>query len=105
MGIKYKIRKNDNVEIITGKDRGKTGRVLRLDKDNGRVFIEGRNMVKKAMKQKKQNQKGGIVEIEAAIDISNVMILCKKCGKTRLGNKIIEKDKKVRICKKCGDEI
>jgi large subunit ribosomal protein L24 len=104
MGIKYKIKKNDNVEIITGKDRGKTGRVLRLDKENGRVYIEGRNMVKKAMKQRKQNQKGGIVEIEAAIDISNVMILCKKCGKTRLGNKI-EKDKKVRICKKCGDEI
>ena len=104
MGIKYKIKKNDNVEIITGKDQGKTGRVLRLDKLNGKVYIEGRNMVKKAMKQQKQNQKGGIVEIEAAIDISNVMVLCKKCGKTRLGIKIA-KDKKLRICKKCGDEI
>lgn len=104
MSVKYKIKKNDNVEIICGKDRGKTGRVLRIDKVNGRVFIEGRNMAKKAMKQRKQNQKGGIMKIEAAIDISNVMILCKKCGKTRIGYKLGE-NKKSRICKKCGDEI
>lgn len=104
MAVKYKIKKNDNVQIVSGKERGKTGRVLRIDTAKGRVYIEGRNMVKKAMKQRKQNQKGGINEIEAAIDISNVMFLCKKCGKTRLGYKI-ENDKKIRICKKCGEEI
>jgi len=104
MNIKYKIKKNDTVEIVNGKDSGKTGRVIKINKEKGRLFVEGRNMVKKAMKQRKQNQKGGIVSIEGSIDISNVMILCKKCGKTRIGYKI-EQDKKHRICKKCGEEI
>lgn len=104
MNSKLKIKKNDTVAIITGKEQGKTGRVIKIDKEKGRIFVEGRNMVKKAMKQKKQNQKGGIVPIEGSIDISNVMIVCKKCGKTRIGFKV-ENDKKHRICKKCGEEI
>jgi len=104
MSVKFKIKKNDTVEIISGKAKGSKGRVIRIDKDKGRVYIEGQNLVKKAMRQKKQNQKGGIVEVEAPIDISNVMILCKKCGKSRIGYKI-ENDKKMRICKKCGDEL
>ena len=61
-------------------------------------------MVKKAMRQKKQNQKGGIIEIEAPIKISNVMILCKKCGPTRINMKITD-DQKMRICRKCGEEL
>jgi large subunit ribosomal protein L24 len=104
MSVKFKIKKNDTVEIISGKAKGNKGRVIRIDKDKGRIYIEGQNMVKKAMRQKKQNQKGGIVEVEAPIDISNVMIICKKCGKSRIGYKI-ENDKKMRICKKCGDEL
>jgi len=104
MNTKFRIKKNDTVEIVNGKEKGKSGRVIKIDKEKGRLFVEGKNMVKKAMKQKKQNQKAGINSIEASIDISNVMILCKKCGKTRIGYKISD-DKKLRICKKCGEEI
>jgi len=102
--VKYKLKKNDQVKIIAGKNIGNTGRILKVNKADGTVIIEGQNMVKKAMRQKKQNQKGGIVEIEAPIRISNVMIMCKKCGPTRI--KIEKKnDKKMRMCKKCGEEL
>ena len=79
-GVKYKIRKNDQVQVMAGKDRGKAGRVLRVDRDRGRVVVEGLNMVKKAIRPKGQNQKGGISSVEAALAISNVQIVCKKCG-------------------------
>ena len=102
--IKYKLKKNDQVKIIAGKNIGNTGRILKVDKAKGTVIIEGQNMVKKAMRQKKQNQKGGIVEIEAPVKISNVMILCKKCGPTRIGIKNTD-SQKIRMCKKCGEEL
>lgn len=102
--VKYKLKKNDQVKVITGRNIDKTGRILKVDKANGKVIIEGLNMVKKAMRQKKQNQKGGIVEIEAPVSISNVMILCKKCGPTRIGFKKTDAQK-MRICKKCGEEL
>lgn len=102
--IKYKLKKNDQIKIIAGKNIGSTGRILKVDKSNGTVIIEGRNMVKKAMRQSKQNQKGGIIEVEAPIKISNVMILCKKCGPTRIGIQFKD-DQKMRICKKCGEEL
>ena len=102
--VKYKIKKNDQVQIMAGKDRGKSGRVLRVDRDRGRVVVEGLNMVKKAMRPRGQNQKGGISTVEAALAISNVQILCKKCGPTRIGLRM-EKDDKVRFCKKCGGEL
>ena len=100
----YKIKKNDQVQIMAGKDRGKSGRVLRIDRDRGKVMIEGLNMVKKAIRPRGQNQKGGISSIEAALAISNVQILCKKCGPTRIGLRM-EKDQKVRFCKKCGEQL
>ena len=103
-GVKYKIRKNDHVQIMAGKDRGKSGRVLRVDRDRGRVVVEGLNMVKKAIRPKGQNQKGGISAVEAALAISNVQIVCKKCGPTRLGQRT-EKGEKVRFCKKCGEQL
>jgi large subunit ribosomal protein L24 len=102
--VKHKIKKNDQVQIMTGKDRGKSGRVLRIDRDRGKVMIEGLNMVKKAIRPRGQNQKGGISSIEAALAISNVQILCKKCGPTRIGLRT-EKDQKVRFCKKCGEQL
>ena len=102
--IKYKIKKNDQVKIITGKDRGKTGRVLRIDKEKGRVVVEGLNMVKKAIRPKKKNQKGGITSVEAPLHVSNIMIVCKKCGPTRIGYQF-ENDQKVRLCKKCGEQL
>jgi large subunit ribosomal protein L24 len=102
--VKYKIKKGDQVQIIAGKDSGKTGRVLKIQRDSGRAVIEGLNMVKKTVKPKAQGEKGNIIEIEAAIDLSNVQVLCKKCGPTRVGIKV-NRDSKVRVCKKCGEAL
>jgi large subunit ribosomal protein L24 len=102
--LNYKIKKNDQVQITAGKDRGKSGRVLRVDRERGRVVVEGLNMVKKAIRPRGQNQKGGISSVEAALAISNVQILCKKCGPTRIGLRV-DKQQKVRFCKKCGGEL
>ena len=102
--MKTKLKKGDQVQIITGKDKGKTGRVLRIDRITNRVIVEGLNMVKKTKRPKNQNDKGGIIEIEAPLAISNVMILCKKCGVTRVGFKTDE-GKKIRVCRKCGEAL
>lgn len=101
---KIKLRKDDNVQIIAGKDKGKTGRIIKILREKQRVIVEGANIVKKAMKRKSQQDRGGIVEVEAAIHISNVMIVCKKCGPTRIGYKM-DGDNKQRICKKCGEAL
>lgn len=101
---KYKLRKEDLVQVIAGKDKGKQGKVVKLDREKGRVIVAGVNMVKKAMKKRKQTDRGGIVEIEAALQISNVMIVCKKCGPTRIGYKI-EGEAKKRVCRKCGEAL
>ena len=101
---KFKLRKEDTVQIITGKDKGKRGRILKIIRDKDRVVIEGANMVKKAMKKKNQQDRGGIVEIPAAIHSSNVAIVCKKCGPTRIGYKI-DGDNKIRVCRKCGEAL
>ncbi|HAK46988.1 MAG TPA: 50S ribosomal protein L24 [Spirochaeta sp.] len=104
MMVKYKIKKDDTVKVVCGKDKGKTGKVVKVDSDKGRIIIQGINIVKKAQKPKSQNDKGGIISVEAAMDISNVMVVCKKCGPTKIGIKADGKDK-ARICKKCGDTI
>jgi large subunit ribosomal protein L24 len=101
---KFKIKKEDTVQVITGKDKGKRGRVLRILRDKDRVLVEGVNIVKKAKKKRKQQDRGGIVEIEAALHSSNLMIVCKKCGPTRIGFKQ-DGSEKVRICKKCGEAL
>lgn len=101
---KFKLKKEDTVQIIAGKDNGKRGRILKILRDKDRVVIEGANIVKKAMKRKSQQDRGGIVELEAPIHISNVMIVCKKCGPTRIGYKL-EGEAKVRVCKKCGEAL
>jgi large subunit ribosomal protein L24 len=102
--VKYKLKKDDLVQVIAGKEKGKSGKILKIDREKGKVLVAGLNMVKKAKKPRRQGEKGGIVDIEAPIDISNVMIVCKKCGPTRIG---IEGtgDKKVRKCKKCGEVL
>ena len=102
--IKYKLRKEDLVQVITGKDKGKQGKILRIDREKGKVIVAGVNMVKKAMKKKNQQDRGGIAEIEAALHISNVMIVCKKCGPVKIGYKI-EGDTKKRVCRKCGEVL
>jgi large subunit ribosomal protein L24 len=101
---KIKIRRDDQVQVVAGRDRGKKGRVLSVDREKGRVVVEGLNMVKKAMKKKKQTDRGGIIEIEAALQVSNVMIVCRKCGPTRIGYKLAE-GSKVRVCRKCGEAL
>ena len=102
--VKYKLKKDDLVQVTTGKEKGKSGKILKIDREKGKVLVAGLNMVKKARKPRRQGEKGGIVDIEAPIDISNVMIVCKKCGPTRIG---IEGtgDKIVRKCKKCGEVL
>jgi len=98
--VKYKLKKGDQVKLIAGKDKGKTGTILKVDRENGRVIVDGLNIVKKTMKPRQQGEKGSIVEIEAPIHISNVMIMCPKCGPVKVGVRK-DGDNKVRFCKKC----
>src|SRR5512138_3281647 len=102
---RIKLRKNDTVQVISGRDKGKTGRVVRIDREKMRAVVEGLNMVKKAVKQRKQNQKAGITSVEAALSLSKIMIVCKKCGPTRIGFAIDEQGAKKRVCRKCGGEL
>jgi len=102
--VKTKLKKGDQVQIIAGKDKGKKGRILRIDRITDRVIVESLNMVKKTQRPKNQNDKGGIIEIEAAIAASNVMVICKKCGPTKLGTKV-DGTKKIRVCRKCGEAL
>ena len=97
------IRRNDNVVVITGKDRGKRGRVLKVVPATNRLVVEGVNFIKRHTKPNPQRQvKGGVVEREAALHASNVQLVCPECGKpTRLGRKILGDGRKVRICRKC----
>ena len=101
------IRKNDNVVVTTGKDRGKRGRVLRVVPDKNRLVVEGVNIIKRHTKANPQKQiKGGVVEREAPLHASNVQMVCPECGKpTRLGRKLLEDGRKVRICRKCNEVV
>jgi len=101
---KIKLKKEDTVEVIAGKDKGKRGRILKILRDKDRVVVDGVNIVKKAQKRRKQSDRGGIIEIEAAIHCSNVAVVCKKCGPTRIGYKI-EGEAKTRVCRKCGEAL
>jgi large subunit ribosomal protein L24 len=101
---KIKLRKNDTVKVMTGREKGKTGRVVTIDRVKMRAVVEGLNMVKKAVKQKKQNQKAGITSIEAPLALGKLMIVCKKCGPTRIGYLVSESGKK-RVCRKCGGDL
>ena len=104
MEKKFKIHKDDTVQVIAGKDKGKTGNVVRVVPAKNAVIVSGINIVKKAMKKRSQQDQGGIVEIEAPLNIQNVAIVCKKCGPTRIGYKL-DGDKKLRVCRKCGETL
>lgn len=100
-----RIKKNDKVKVIAGKDAGKVGKVLEVLKAKDKVLVEGVNMMKKHTRPKKEGEKGQRVEIAVPIDVSNVMLICPFCKKeTRVGYKI-EADKKYRVCKKCQKNI
>lgn len=102
--MKAKIKKDDTVKILTGKDKGKTGRVIKVNSEDGMVIVQGLNMVKKAVKRKSQQDKGGIIEVEAPIHISNVAVVAKNGQASRVGYKV-ENGKKVRIAKKSGEVL
>jgi len=103
---KLHIKKNDTVVVLAGEDKGKTGKVLKVLVDKNRALVEGVNMVSKSTKPSAKNPQGGIVKQEAPIHISNLSLIDPKSGKaTRVGIKVTEDGKKVRIAKKSGEEI
>ncbi len=103
---KCQIRKDDKVKIIAGKDKGKIGKVLKLFKKKNRLIVENINMVKIHSKPSASNKQGGIVEREAPIDASNMMLMCNKClTPVRIKFRELEDGKKVRICRKCSELI
>ncbi len=100
---KVRLRVNDQVEVITGKDRGRVGKILKIDSKNERVTVERINMIKRHMKPVDAQRPGQIVEREASVHISNLMLICPECTKTvRTGKKILEDGGSVRVCKACG---
>ena len=101
---KVHVKKDDQVVILSGKDKGKNGKVLAVSPKEGKVIIEGCNMVTKHVKPKQMGQTGGIVKAEGAMYASKVMLVCPKCGKpTRLAHKILSDGTKERLCKHCGE--
>jgi len=103
---KLHVKKDDKVTVLTGKDRGKTGMVLKAIPESNRVIVEGVNMIKKHQKPSGMDQQGGIIEMEAPIHVSNVMLVCPSCKEaSRTGKKVLEDGTKVRYCKKCNQTI
>jgi len=101
-----RIKKDDKIMVITGKDKGKTGRILEIFPQRNKALIEGVNIVKKAQRPTQQDQKGGIIEVERPIHMSNIMLIDKKTNKpSRFGVKILKDGKKERISKKSGEVI
>ena len=100
-----KIKKGDNILVISGKDKGKAAKIIKSFPKDAKVLIEGVNLRSRHVKPRKQGEKGQIVRVPVPMDISNVKIICPKCGKAaRLGYKV-ENDKKFRVCKKCHSEV
>ena len=102
----HQLRKDDQVEVLSGKDKGRVGKILRVDPKNNKAIVEKVNMVKRHTKPNPANQQGGIIDKEAMLDLSNLKLICPKCTKTvRLGRKVLDDGSKVRVCKKCGDAV
>jgi len=102
---KCKIKKGDIVMVITGEDKGKTGKVIEVISKESRIRVEGVNIVKRAVRKSQQYPQGGFVEFPAPIHISNVKLVCPKCGKTTRPKYKIINEKKVRVCRKCEEII
>lgn len=101
-----KLRINDKVEVIAGKDKGRVGKVLRIQKESNRIIVERINLIKKHQKATEATQSGQIIEKEAGVHISNVMLVCPECAETvKIGRKLLEDGTKVRVCKKCRATI
>ncbi len=103
---KCRIKKEDKVKIIAGKDKGKIGRILKIDRKKSRVLVENINMMKRHVRPNAQNRQGGIVEREAPIHWSNVMLMCSKCmNPVRIRMQRLEDGKNMRVCRKCNEII
>jgi len=101
---KSPIKKNDLVMVTTGKEKGKSGRILKVFSEKNKVLVEKINFIKRHTRPRGQQRQGGILEKEAPLHVSNVMVLCEKCNKpVRIGHRLVEGEKKVRVCKKCGE--
>ena len=100
-----KLRKGDTVKVLSGNDKGKTGEILEIVPETEKIVVKGINIRKKSVKPRRQGEQGGIIPSEASIHSSKVALVCPKCGKaTRVGYEV-DKDEKVRVCKKCGAKI
>ena len=103
---KCHIKKNDKVKIVTGKDSGKVGKVIKVDRKKDRILVENINIVKRHTRPNAQNRQGGIIESEASIHRSNVMLLCNKCIQpVRIKMQQLDDGRKVRVCRKCNEQI
>jgi large subunit ribosomal protein L24 len=100
-----KIKKGDKVKVLSGKDRGKEGDVMRVIPKRGTVIVEGVNMVKKSQRQTRATMQGGIIDKDMPIPVSNVAIICSTDGPTRIGYRIDDAGNKHRVCKKCGNDL
>ena len=100
------VRKNDTVIVISGKDKGKEGKVIHAEPSTGKIVVEGVNMASRHRKPRRQGEEGGIIRVETPIYASKVMRVCPKCGKpTRLGHMLLADGTKTRVCKKCNESI
>ena len=101
-----RITRNQIVKVLAGKDRGKTGKVLKVFPKEDRLLVEGINLIKRHTRQTKQDKKGGIIQKESPVQISNVILICKRCNKpTKVGMKIMNDGSRVKVCKKCKEII
>ena len=102
----FHVKRNDEVLVIAGRERGKRGKIRRVLPEKQRVVVEGVNLVKRHLKARQPGARAGIVEQEAALHVSNLMLICAKCGEAgRFGRSFLEDGRKVRRCKKCGEVV
>jgi len=102
---KLNIKRDDTVQIITGVDKGKKGKIMSVNPETGRIVVQNANLVKRHTKPRRQGEEGGILSKEGTIAASNVMLVCPRCGKPTRVAHVVEGDKKFRTCKKCGKKI
>ena len=102
---KMNVKKGDTVQVITGKDKGQTGKVITVLPKEGKVVVEKVNMVSRHVKARKQGDESGIIQKEAPLYVSKVMLFCPKCNRGVRSGRKVEGDKKVRVCKRCGAQI
>lgn len=106
MQYAHQLKKEDQVEVLSGKDKGRVGKILRVDPKTNKAIVEKVNMVKRHTKPNPANQQGGIMDKEAMLNLSNLKLICPKCAKTvRIGKKFLDDGSKVRVCKKCGEAV